>query len=584
MPTASPAAPRRWLTLAVFAVSLTVRLLYWQATPDRGWPHSALYKGDALVWSDYAASLARGEPFELGLPLRPPGNGYLLRWLGVEGRHDAAAAKALWCLLGAAAVALFYRAALTAFGPAPALLAALWCAFSSALLMLSTSLNNETPYLVLMAAILLLVPRLAEAPTSGRAIAWGSLNGLACLVRVEHLLFVLVAAGWLVWWRWRREPLRHRRRPAWLAASMGAGFVVVMAPWHLSAWAAIRDFNRQPPRLERAAEAAQRGIERATSELTWTADALAESRRLPAFARRAATNFVAATVLVRGGDEVRKDDFAILDEAFGSRPRPLQRWPFVALYGPLNFYLANRPGAPPGFDPDGLDRPPLLAGGAERFPLALLAGLPPRELSLFYPPHLEMVTDGYRLGLGWIFGHPGAFLRRAGARLDILWQGAALGWTGRGLPWGAGGLRRAVDLTVPGGAAYAAWRIALLALAVAGAWLARDTAALAPWLAFAAAKLAAAALFFGYARHGATLVPVVAVLAAIALSRLGSHLVGHSHRRRLLATVGLLAAVGLGVEAQRWLRPPAVAIDGRPVTREDPIPAAEHRDRRIEMR
>ncbi len=584
MPTASPAAPRRWLTLAVFAVSLATRLLFWQATPDRDWPHSALYKGDALVWSDYAASLARGVPFELGLPLRPPGNGYLLRWLGIEGRHDAAAAKAFWCLLGAAAVALFHRAALAAFGPVPALLAALWCAFSTALLMLSTSLNNETPYLVLVAAILLLTPRLAESPTPGRAIAWGGLNGLACLVRVEHLLFVVLATGWLLGRHWRQQPRRHYRRLARLAAPMAAGFIVVMVPWHLSAWSAIRDFNRQPPALDRSAEAAQRGIEQATSGLTWTADALAESRLLPAFARRGATNFVAATVLVRGASEVRGDDFAILDEAFGSRPRPLQRWPFVALYGPLNFYLANRPGAPPGFDPDGLDRPPVLAGGAERYPLALLSGLPPRELSLSYPPHLEMVTDGYRLGLGWIFAHPREFLRRAGARIDILWQGAALGWTGRGLPWGAGGLRRAVDLTVPGGFAYAAWRVALLALAVAGAWLARDAATLAPWLAFAAAKLAAAMLFFGYARHGATLVPVVAVLAAIALSRLGSRVVGRPRRRRLLVAVGLLAALGLGVEAQRWLRPPAVAIDGRPVTDEEPVPAAEHRDRRIETR
>lgn len=584
MSIAPPAARQRWLTLAVFAVSLAVRLLYWQATPDRGWPHSALYKGDALVWSDYAGALAGGESFELGLPLRPPGNGYLLRWLGVGGRHDAAAAKPVWCLLGAAAVALFYRAALAAFGAGAALLAALWCSLSNALLILSTSLNNETPYLTLVAAILLLTPRLAESGPPGRALAWGALNGLACLVRVEHSLFVLLVLAWLVGRRWRRRTRSERRRMTWLAASLGAGFLAAVLPWQLTAWQAIAEFNRQAPALDRAGEAAQRGVERATARLRWTEEARAESRRLPGFARRAATNFVAATVLVRGGSEVRGEDFGILEEAFGSRPRRLPARPFVALYGPLNFYLANRAGAPPGFDPDGLDRPPPLAGGIERYPRALLGGLPPRELTFFYPPHVELVTDGYRLGGEWIRRNPVAFLRRAGARLDILWQGAALGWTGRNLPWGGGGLRRAVDLRVPRGAAYAAWRIVLLALVAAGAWLARGSVALAPWLAFAAAKLVAAALFFGYARHGATLVPVVAALAAVALVRLGAGLAPRLGARRALAAAALLAALGLAIETHRWLRPPGIAIDGREIGGGDPIPPGEHRDRRIEVR
>ena len=579
------AAQRRWTTVAVFAVSLLARLLYVQATPDRDWPHSALYKGDALVWTDYAAALERGKPFELGVPLRPPGNAYLLRWLGVDGRRAAARVKPVWALLGASAVTLFYRAALAAFGAGAALLAGLWGAFSTALLVLAGSLNNETPYLVLSGLILLAAPRLAAAPSARLALAWGGLNGLACLLRVEHLLFVLLAAAWLLARRWRQEPRRRRRgRLLRLAAPLAAGFVVVLAPWHLDAWSALERFNHQPPRLDPAAEAAQQGIERAVAGLSWTPAARAERDRLPAFARRASANFVAATVLVRGGREVRAEHFSILEEAFGSRPRALPGYPFVALYGPLNFYLANRPAAPPGFDPDGIDRGPVLAGGIERYPRMLVGGLPPRQLNFSYPPHVEMVTDGYRLGGGWIAANPGTFLRRAAARLDILAQGAALGWTGRGLPWGAGGLRRAVDLTVPAGAGFATWRIVLAALVLAGAWLARGVPALAPWLAFAVTKLAAAALFFGYARHGATLVPVVAALAAVALTRLGSRLPWRPPPRRALAAAGLLAALGLGIEAQRWLRPPEVTIDGRPVTREDPIPAAEHRDRRIAMR
>ncbi|MFQ5351201.1 MAG: hypothetical protein ACE5EG_12230, partial [Thermoanaerobaculia bacterium] len=467
-------AARRWLTLAVFAVALAVRLLFWQATPDRAWPHSVLYKGDAVVWTDYATSLARGADFEAGLPLRPPGNAYLLRWLGVDGRQDVGGAKLAWCVLGAAVAAIFYRAALAAFGSAVALAVGLWSALSTGLLMLSTSLNNENPYLVLVGLILLAAPRLAAQPSPGRLLAWGGLHGLACLVRVEHLLFALAAFGWLAVVRWREGPAKlGMQRLAKLAVPSAIGFCVVLAPWHLSAWETIGEFNRVEAELPAAVEAAQRRIEEATEGIRWTSEALAARDRLPAFARRAAGNFVAATVLIRGGREVGAGELTILEEAFGSRPRALPSHPFVALYGPLNFYLANRDGAPAGFDPDGLDRRPSLAGGIDRYPQALLAGLPPRDLNFAYPPHVEVVTDGYRLGWRWIRAHPSEFLRLAVARLDVAWRGAALGWTGRGLPWGLAGERRAVDLTVPGGTGFALWRWLLAALCLGGIWCGR---------------------------------------------------------------------------------------------------------------
>ncbi|HEX6202887.1 MAG TPA: hypothetical protein VF100_07785, partial [Thermoanaerobaculia bacterium] len=67
--------------LLVFAVALALRLLFWQATPDRAAPGSAAYAGDAATWMAHAESLASGrragagrfgasQPFELGLPLR----------------------------------------------------------------------------------------------------------------------------------------------------------------------------------------------------------------------------------------------------------------------------------------------------------------------------------------------------------------------------------------------------------------------------------------------------------------------------------------------------------------------------------
>src|SRR4029450_4922134 len=44
-------------------------------------------------------------------------------------------------------------------------------------------------------------------------------------------------------------------------------------------------------------------------------------------------------------------------------------------------------------------------------------------------------------------------------------------------------------------------------------------AGLALWLAFAAQKVVGTVLFFGYARQGAVVIPVVAVLCALALER-----------------------------------------------------------------
>jgi hypothetical protein len=80
----APAAPPAGLWLAVgalFVGALAVRLLFWQAAPGTEWPHSPFFKGDAVVWLEHALSLERGRPFQLDLPLRPPGAAYLMALL-----------------------------------------------------------------------------------------------------------------------------------------------------------------------------------------------------------------------------------------------------------------------------------------------------------------------------------------------------------------------------------------------------------------------------------------------------------------------------------------------------------------------
>ena len=582
---ADPPSPSRtawWRrgAVAVFAAAFLVRLLYWQATPDRAWPHSAVYKGDAVTWVEWAAAIETGKEFELGLPIRPPGNAYLLAALGVSAPEDVPRAKLFWCLFGALAVTGFFAAARAAFGLRIGWVVAAWCAFSTPLLELSSSLNNETPYLALVAWLLLLAGRLRAAPSAGLAAAWGVVNGLTCLFRVEHLLFFALATGWLAWQRRTAAGPGFAesavRRLAWTAAA----FAAAILPWHLAAWGEIERFNTREPHLEGPGENAQAMIEGATAHLQWTPGARAERQRLPAFVRRPMANFVAATVLVRGETQVTGESFAILGEAFGYRPEPLGGHPFVALYGPLNFYLAHGPRSAPGFRRQALDRPPVLEGGAGRYPQVLLTGMPPDDLVFSYPPHLEAVNHGYRLGLDWIRDHPGETLRRTWERSRIFWEGAAGGWTGWGLPFGSSGLRRAVDLAVPDGGLAKLWRVALLGLCGLGILRGSRSPPLIPWLALPATKLAATVLFFGYARHGATCLPAVALLAALAV--LGPGDPRAAPGRRFALGVAAVAVLAVGTEFYRAVHPPRLLIDGQGIERGDPHPVRDHQDRRLQ--
>jgi hypothetical protein len=294
---------------------------------------------------------------------------------------------------------------------------------------------------------------------------------------------------------------------------------------------------------------------------------------------------VAATVAHRGGSEVRAEDFGILEEAFGDVPRPLARHPFVSGYGALNFFLANRPGGSGGFDRSPLDEPPPLAGGRERYPAFLVQGLPPADLTFVYPPHVRLYNDGYALGWQAIRERPSEWVRLCARKLRLFWSGASLGVGGFGLPVGLSGLRRAVDLVVPQGPVAAAWSVLVLLAAAGGLVAGRRRPALVPWLALLGSKLAATVLFFGYARQGATTVPVIALLAALAVERWVLPRVPAMPPRRVAALAAIALAAPVVVEGARWLSSPDVTVDGRTIgPAADPFPVREHRDQAVRVR
>lgn len=566
-----------WTCAGLFAASLAIRLLFGHATPDASWAYSATFKGDAALWLEYARAIRDGRPYELGLPIHPPGTAYLVAALWDGTAAAVPRLRLAWCAFGALTVVAVWLAVRRVFGDGVAAFAAGVTACSTALIVLSNSVNAEAPYLLLVVAALWLGEEIRARPRAVLLALWGLSNALACLLRVEHLLAFLLWSAWLIV-RWRRSGAA----PGALARSavtLGLSFAIPLVPWHLHAWRSLARFNEGLPG-DTAAAAARAEVEAATRSVAWEDAVIRRRDELPAFARSTATAFVAATVAHRGGHLVTAADFESLELAFGYTPRPLARFPFVSAYGPLNFALANHPLAEGGFSRAALEEAPPLSGGTQRYPPALVRGLPPADLSFTYPPHLRLVNEGYAVAGRWIAADPVRFLRLLGRKLSIFWSGATLGVTGFNFPLGPSGLRRAVDMVTPDAGAWtSAWRALVLVSAGLGAVAAFRQPAAWPWLLYLAARLPATLLFFGYARHGALVVPVVAMLVALAPARWPARDASRAPRARPWLAAALL--LSLLVEGVRWQGQPGLRIDGWPITSADPLPGDVHRDQRV---
>lgn len=522
-------ADRVGLAVALFFVLLWTRALFAGAGADAGWAGSAGYRGDADLWIEQVLAARAGALFEAGVPMRPPGMPWLVDQLWDGTPEGIAGLKAWWRVLGAASATLLFLALSRPFGVGVALTAAALFGLSNASLQLSSSINVEAPYLALAIASMLALPQ-GERWGPGRAAAFGLLSAAACLFRAEHLIIAALLGGWAALRRGQRAPVA--------AGAAALTFVAALTPAHLSLWEDVRRFNAGEHATPPATEAAFRRIERRTGRMEWADGAREAFDELPAFARRSASLFVADTVRHRGRSVVTADDIAILDEAFGARPTPLAARPFVSSSGPLNLWLANGPGATASFGRGALMVPPPLEGGAERYSPELIAGLPPERLSLEYVPHLEAFNHGVARTQGHVTSHPIDWAGLAAAKLAHAWRGASSGLGGHGLPVGASGTRRPVDLVVNAGVLGTLWSLLILGAAIAGLVLARREPALAPWVLLLVGRFAIAALFYGYARQGALALPAVSLLVAIALARLAAPRLG---RRALHVGLGLVA-------------------------------------------
>ena len=583
-------------SLGLGVVAFLARVCFAHAGLDADWPYSVHYKGDALVWLQWVLAGRTGGVFEAGLPLRPPGNAWLIDALWDGTPAGIGQLKLAWAAMGGFFVVAFHRSLLGALGAGVATVAAGLAALSTSGLILASSPGNEVPYLALVAAAIALRARPgSEGPDDTasdqlwRLVVAAGLHALATLFRAEHLLvfvvFTLLEA---------RNALRDRGSPRGLRAVLLSGgiYVLALVPWHLSLWSSVARFNAGGVPLDPAGDRALASVEARTNHIAWLPDARDELDELPAFSRRAVAAFVSATVMHRRGGVVGSEELGIIEETWGTRPKPLAARPFVAPYGALNFFLANHPQAGAGFNRAALNAPPPLAGGVERYPPELVGAMPPGTLSFQYPPHLEAFNDGYRLGLDWILSAPGEWARLATVKLTGFWRGASLGWTGYGIPIGASGTRHAVDVVVPRGPLATFWRIIVLLVCIVAVFhllsarqdrehsaLSRFRFPVSLWLVFGLLRALVAVAFFGYARQGALAAPVVHIAFAVVLAHwVAPRLAGRARR------VGMaLLVLGLALEGLRAAIGVTATVDGVPIGERDPFPGPVHVDRQIEF-
>lgn len=540
---------------ALLLLAFGVRLAFVHATADRIWPYSCYFKGDALTFIQQASS---GELLESGAPFRPPGVVLILAMIWDKTVEGFLWLRHFWMLLGALPSPLLYLLCRSSLGERVALIASSLLALASGPILLGSAVGSEAPYLVLSVLSVGWLVRLSGPAHWLQFAAFGALQAAACLLRAEHALFLPFALLWALW-------LQNRGNAGsgvWLRAGAALlAFGLALLPWHLYAWSAIDKLNSQQQ-------------QRVHYSIEWSTKARQRLQSLPAFAHFGTVRMLEDTVQVRGRSKVEIGDFAILEEAYDYIPEPLSPYPFLTLYGPLNFYLANHPDGMGGFSRGPLFAKPPLRGGADAYPAGLDQALP-TELSLSYPPHLRILNEGYSLGIATIFDSPGSWLGVVFEKLTRFWAGAASGLGGYALPIGMSGIRYRVDVVTAVGWWAWTWRLLVFGVCVVGVVRHWRRSEVQPWLLWIALRVILVVLFFGYARQGILIAPSVAILIALTLDGFWS---------KTLARLSIVVLCMIpALEVYRYIDKPTLTQDGSEIQGRDPS-ANGYQDRRIEVR
>lgn len=492
--TASVTRTNGRIALAIFTVAVAARLTFLLGSPDRDWPHSIFYEGDAIVWVDWAMAIDQHDVYQFDLPIHPPAVAYTIAYV-YSGVRDAGflGLKLIWCVMSAAACAIIFLACASAMNRRIAVIASLLLAFSFNQYVLATSLNNETPYLLLLTIIVMLTQRAIRNPSRWTIVALGAANGLAMLLRAEHPLLLAMVLAWMLFARTPPPRLRFRERALCVARAAAIALLVCL-PWTIHATLATKRFNSsqaQPIAFNLA-------------PIEWTESAQQALNDLPAFARIDLFAVLNHQMQTRSKDTIDAPDLHeyLLNE-FNWIPRPLPAFVLVSNQGPFSFALANHPQADGGFSRAALAHP--MRGSDPTFAFA-------------FPPHNRVFTNGWRVGWEYVISDGAAAAHNIRRKLARFANGVSGGFGAANLPLSREGVREPVDMFVSDSGAAKWWRPLLLTLITLGIIFAlarRIPAGL--WFLLIINKLIITMLFYGYARQGASIAPAFFVFIAIAL-------------------------------------------------------------------
>ncbi len=154
-------------------------------------------------------------------------------WLGLRTFFQH---QVISCLLGTVGVAAMGLAGRRIAGERVGLIVAAMAAFSPNLFYFDAMVVSETMVVATTAIILIASYRWWDRPTTGNALTFGLVIGVASLVRSEAILLGPLIAVPLVWWR-RRTPgaadAPGAPRVRWVPqlAAAGVAAAIVIAPW-----------------------------------------------------------------------------------------------------------------------------------------------------------------------------------------------------------------------------------------------------------------------------------------------------------------------------------------------------------------
>lgn len=556
------------IALAFFAVALIARLIFLLNSPDRDWPHSTFYEGDAILWVEWAKALDSGGVYQFDLPIHPPAVAYAIAYF-----HDGVkitgfvGVKMLWCAMSAAACAFTFLACAANMRRRIAVIATLLLTLSFGQYVLATSLNNETPYVMLLTMIVWLTQRTLALPTRWTILTLGIAHGIAMLLRAEHPLLL---AMFLLWMLIAAPPTHHRlrvRAPSCACfrsiASIAFIALLICLPWTIHATLATRRFNT----LE------VKPIAFNLAPITWTTSAQDAIHALPAFARSDIYFVLNHWAQTKGRDTIDGPDVSgHLQGEFGWVPRDLPTFVPVSNQGAFSFALANHPDCGGGFSRAALAHP--------------MRGNDP-EFAFAFPPHNRVFIDGWRVGWGSIKSDPLAWMRLVGRKFERFADGVTCGFGARNLPLSREGVREPVDMFVSDSPNARWWQPLLLVLIATGIILAlarRIPCAL--WLLLILNKLIITIAFYGYARQGASIAPAFYVFIAIAIDSMLLPIDGRVARLKRWQPAIVLALCGAMLIGDLLLsrRHEQIAIKGLSVERRGLGPNAFQAFNRIELR